>query len=93
MADAAEKKEGSHKYQGHWGALDQIVVSPVMLREGHSLRVENNTATIYKNPFLLKDDDRYMGAKPSRTYEGFKYTGGFSDHLPVFTDLIYVPKK
>jgi len=93
MFEIAEKHDGSHKYQGHWGALDQVIVSSLMLQEGHSLRVENNSATIFKNPFLLKEDERWMGTKPSRTYEGFKYTGGFSDHLPVFVDLIYIPGK
>jgi hypothetical protein len=37
---------------------------------------------------LLKDDTRWLGKKPFRTYEGFKYNGGFSDHLPVYVDII-----
>jgi hypothetical protein len=38
---------------------------------------------------LLKEDERWMGIKPFRTYEGFKYAGGYSDHLPVYVDLIF----
>jgi predicted extracellular nuclease len=92
MYDKAAKHEGSHKYQSHWGALDQMIVSPNMLDEKNELRVKNNNAFIYRNPFLMKDDERWMGTKPNRTYEGFKYTGGFSDHLPIFLDLLFDPR-
>jgi predicted extracellular nuclease len=87
MYEKHELHEGSHKYQSHWGCLDQMIVSPIMLDEINSLQVKDKKATIYRNDFLLKDDDRYMGNEPFRTYEGPKYTGGFSDHLPVFLDI------
>lgn len=87
MYEKHEQHEGSHKYQSHWGCLDQMIVSPIMLDEMNSLQVKDKKATIYRNDFLLKADDRYMGNEPFRTYEGPKYTGGFSDHLPVFLDI------
>jgi hypothetical protein len=34
-----------------------------------------------------------MGLQPYRTYAGPKFIGGFSDHLPVYIDLIYQEKK
>ena len=42
-------------------------------------------------PFLLEEDSKYGGMKPFRTYNGYQYQSGFSDHLPVvvrfsFTD-------
>ncbi|MGM0498283.1 MAG: endonuclease, partial [Bacteroidota bacterium] len=37
--------------------------------------------------FLLEKDEKYIGKKPYRTYVGFKYNGGFSDHLPIILDL------
>lgn len=86
------KHEGTHKYQSHWGCLDQIIVSSLMLNEEHSLNVKNNVANIFKNDFLLKDDTRWMGTKPNRTYEGFKYSGGYSDHLPIYVDIVYKRK-
>jgi predicted extracellular nuclease len=89
MFEHLKDHQGSHKYQRHWGCLDQIVVSPYMLKENYSLQVKGNKAHIYRNDFLLKEDERWMGIKPFRTYEGFKYVGGYSDHLPVFVDLIY----
>jgi hypothetical protein len=38
-------------------------------------------------PFLLELDSNYGGTRPFRTYIGFKYHGGYSDHLPVWIDL------
>jgi hypothetical protein len=42
---------------------------------------------ILQNNFLLEPDATYNGVKPFRTYNGFRYTGGFSDHLPVFIEI------
>lgn len=81
-------KEGSHKYQGHWGILDQIVVTSSMLRaDGNGLKVSGLQAHIFKAPFLLTEDARYTGHQLLRTHSGPRYLGGFSDHLPVFIDL------
>ena len=38
-------------------------------------------------PFTL-----YLNKKPFRTYVGFKYNNGFSDHLPIFLDLNFSKK-
>lgn len=93
MYEAHEQHDGTHKYQGHWGVLDQIIVSTPLLQQHHSLRVKNKQAYIFKADFLLKDDERWIGKEPFRTYEGFKYTGGYSDHMPVFVDLIFSGEK
>ena len=37
--------------------------------------------------FLLKKDPKYPGMSPFSTYRGYRYQGGFSDHLPVLLDL------
>ena len=42
---------------------------------------------ILQHPFLLEEDEKYGGYKPSRTYNGMKYMGGYSDHLPIAVDL------
>ena len=34
------------------------------------------------------DDEAYHGKKLFRTYIGPRYFGGFSDHLPVYIDLV-----
>ncbi len=79
--------EGSHKYQGEWGMLDQIIVSGNLLSTQNSLFTDKNAAKIYKADFLLEDDDKFLGKRPFRTYIGMKYHGGYSDHLPVFIDV------
>jgi hypothetical protein len=45
------------------------------------------SANIFSQGFLLEEDERALGVKPSRTYSGPRYLGGFSDHLPVYLDL------
>ena len=80
---------GTHKYEDFWGCLDQIIVSNNLLT-GNDLSVYENKAHIMDAPFLLEEDSKYGGYKPFRTYLGFKYQGGFSDHLPVFIRLMKV---
>jgi len=83
-----DKQQGSHKFQGHWGILDQIIVSGALLRGSNPTKTDMGKAVIFRAPFLLEPDDTYLGQKPFRTFNGFKYQGGFSDHLPVFLDLL-----
>ena len=42
---------------------------------------------IFKPDFLMKKDQKYPGLSPFPTYRGYRYQGGFSDHLPVLLDL------
>jgi len=84
------KTIGSHKYQENWGILDQIIVSNSLLLPQNPIKIKNSTAQIFNASFLLEEDTKFMGKKPYRTFVGFKYNGGFSDHLPVFVDLYKV---
>lgn len=84
------KSKGSHKYHGQWGVLDQIIVSKFLVLPSNSIIVKNSTANIFNASFLLEDDIKFMGKKPYRTFTGFKYNGGYSDHLPVFIDIYKV---
>ncbi|MDC0231635.1 endonuclease, partial [Aureispira] len=82
---------GSHKYQGHWGTLDHIIVSEPLLNESRDnhLRAEEKGAHIFSARFLLEEDTKFLGLKPFRTYAGPRFIGGFSDHLPIYLDLLY----
>ena len=71
--------KGTHKYQGIWTCLDQFYVS-------HSL-LEQSTATIFAPQWLLEEDTKYLDYKPHRTYIGFRYNDGYSDHLPIVLHL------
>lgn len=81
------KNMGTHKNEEFWGCLDQIIVSKVFFRESSTLQIDHNENNIFQAPFLLVPDEKYGGVKTFRTYEGVRYRGGFSDHLPVYVRL------
>ncbi len=84
MMSQLPRGEGSYKYQGQWDYLDQIVYC------GNGSRLVPVDVGVLRHPALLVDDPRYQGVKPKRTYNGFRYQGGLSDHLPVYVDLLSV---
>ncbi len=82
-------KEGTNKYQGNWSIIDQIIISSPLYLRKNGLQITSSGAQIFSADFLLEDDEAFTGKKPLRTYSGMKYIGGFSDHLPVYIDLIH----
>lgn len=87
-ANIADKYDiGSHKHEGVWGILDQIIVSGSLLNTKKGLSAKKENAYIFNAGFLLTDDENFTGKTSLRTYNGYKYIGGYSDHLPVFIDL------
>jgi endonuclease/exonuclease/phosphatase family metal-dependent hydrolase len=77
---------GTQKYRANWEVLDQVIVSGSLL-SGRGLYTTKENAHIFGPSFLLEEDSRFTGSKPFRTYSGYRYIGGFSDHLPVILDL------
>lgn len=71
----------SYKYQGNWGSIDHVFV-------GGKLRAEDCRTTVFHHPLLLEKDMKYTGEKPFRTYNGFSYHGGVSDHLPLLLHFV-----
>jgi len=82
-----KKGKGSHKHEGEWGVLDQIIVSGSMLNPKNNIHTSLDDAHVFDAPFLLETDENFVGYKPFRTYVGFTFHDGFSDHLPVYLDL------
>ncbi|MEM8964954.1 MAG: endonuclease/exonuclease/phosphatase family protein [Bacteroidota bacterium] len=80
--------EGTHKHQGDWSVLDQWLVSEKWLKAPSTWVIENGRGQVYHPSWLLETDETNLGFKPARTYVGFQYHGGFSDHLPVFIRLV-----
>lgn len=74
----------SYKYRDQWSCIDQL-----MVRIPHGIACGIGKSGVAALDFLLTDDMRYLGLKPFRTYSGYRYIGGYSDHLPVFVDLLY----
>ncbi len=70
---------GTHKYQGRWTFLDHFYISPAI----DSL----SDARVYDAEWIQEPDEKYLGIKPKRTYNGFIYQNGFSDHLPIVLEI------
>ena len=83
----AGRAEGTYKYRGEWGILDQMIVNGRLLMKHNSINTDYSKACIFNRPFLLEEDDKYGGDKPFRTYNGMRYHGGYSDHLPIILEL------
>lgn len=86
MESLYRKGEGSLAYRDKWNIFDQIYFT------GNLISSTNESFSFYKaaiyNPaYLLTSSGRYKGY-PKRTYSGGNYTGGFSDHFPVYITLV-----
>ena len=68
--------KGTYRYKGRWQSIDHVLVSTVLC--------DSVAQTfVHDVPFLLEEDKKYGGFKPFRTYNGYRYQRGFSDHLPL----------
>ncbi len=80
---------GTIRFRHEWTCFDQILVSDNLLA-GEDDRIyflKDTAMQIVAPEFLLEETPDYPGLRPSRTYSGFNYVGGFSDHLPVMIQL------
>lgn len=85
-------KGGSHKYQGEWSQLDQIIVHRNMISAKTRMNIISESIQNFSPSFLFTKDKTGRGVRPRRTYYGYKYEAGYSDHLPVMADfLLYLP--
>lgn len=82
-----EKGIGSHKHEAEWGMLDQIIVSGNLLKSENKISTSEKDMHVFSPDFLLETDEKFLGKKAFRTYNGMKYQGGYADHLPVYVDL------
>jgi endonuclease/exonuclease/phosphatase family metal-dependent hydrolase len=67
---------GSHKFQGQWDYIDQV-----LLLAGDGWQVGDLKVMRYDH--LLTSDKNRTGVRPKRTNQGMRYEGGLSDHLPL----------
>jgi len=78
-----DEVRGSLKYQSQWFVFDQAIVSAPLIDAKSETSIRISKAEIVNAVFLFEPDERYGGERPNRTYYGYEYKGGFSDHLPV----------
>ncbi|MDR0799777.1 MAG: endonuclease [Dysgonamonadaceae bacterium] len=79
---------GSYKFQDQWNFIDQILVSGNLLNRKNAFHVLPETATIFWKDFMVTLDKKYGGIRPKKTFHGYKYEQGYSDHFPVYVDFI-----
>ena len=86
MESLYKKGHGSLAYRDEWSLFDQILMTPNLTG---SINKEYSywKVGIYNPSFLITQEGPYKGY-PFRTYAGGSYTGGFSDHFPVYIALI-----
>jgi predicted extracellular nuclease len=84
ITDESNKFGGTHNYRGEWNVLDHILISKGCYKG--SLLFSSEKGTALTREYLLST---YKGnIVPYRTYGGSKYLGGYSDHLPVYIEII-----
>ncbi len=77
---------GTLKYQNQWFIFDQFICSTSLLETSSGLSISDKPK-ICNLPFLIVNDKKYLETKPFRTFVGYKYEGGYSDHLPILIKL------
>jgi len=75
-----EKGKGTYKYRGQWSPIDQVMIL-------QALQEPSITVSSLQIFPLLTEDLNFGGLKPLRTYDGYVFIGGISDHLPLLIDL------
>lgn len=79
--------DGTYFYKGNWEIIDHFIVSGSLLDKNSKFHTSYDACSIFSPDFLLTEQDgKYI---PLRTYRGYKYSGGYSDHLPVVVRFSY----
>ena len=80
MIGCEKEGKGTHKYKGIWSCLDQFYLSTTLKT--------NANVIIFSPEWLLEEDTKYLDYQPKRTYVGYRYHDGYSDHLPIVLRVI-----
>lgn len=86
MEDMHKRGLGTLAWRDGWNLFDQIIVSAGLLSKDFST-YQFYRAGIYNPPYLANPRGRYKGY-PYRAFADGGFTGGYSDHFPVYTLLI-----
>jgi endonuclease/exonuclease/phosphatase family metal-dependent hydrolase len=79
--------EGSFSENNRWRMFDQIIVSPELLVRESGYYLSNDDGTVFRNEDVLVTDPQTKLSYPNPTYNGSRYIGGPSNHLPVYIIL------
>ncbi len=81
-----EKGYGTTAYRDAWSLFDQIMITKPLIEDDYS-SFRFWKAGIYNKSYLTNKRGRYQGY-PFRSFADGGFTGGFSDHFPVYVYLI-----
>jgi hypothetical protein len=81
-----KKGGGTIAYRGSWDVFDQIFFTEPLLEKDFT-EFRYFKSGIFAPPFLQNPKGRWKGY-PFRSFAGGGFTGGYSDHFPVFVYLI-----
>jgi endonuclease/exonuclease/phosphatase family metal-dependent hydrolase len=85
MSDLPTYTRGSLNHRKEWYLFDQILFTTNFF-EYEAGKHSFSQVNIFDKDFLKQYKGKYKGS-PFRTYAGYKYKGGFSDHFPVYLHL------
>lgn len=81
---------GTTAYRDAWSLFDQILITkPLLKKDFSSFRFYK--AGIFNKNYLINKKGQYKGY-PFRSFSNGGFTGGYSDHFPVYTYVIKVIK-
>ncbi len=86
MEDMARQGLGSLAYRDNWNLFDQMIISTELTKKDFT-SYRFYKAGIYNETYLVNAHGRYKGY-PYRSFVGGGFTGGYSDHFPVYLYLI-----
>ena len=78
---------GSNAHRDTWSLFDQIIISKPFLDKGDYKSYRFYKGGIYSEDYLINSEGRCKGY-PFRSFNKGTYTGGYSDHFPVYAYLI-----
>lgn len=88
MKPMQTRNEFSLRYKEENDIFDQFIVSKNLLDKRNPYFMRPEGAHIFNAPFLLFNHPKH-GLIPNRTYAQGKWVGGYSDHLPVYFDVVF----
>ena len=86
MEEMSRKGLGSLAYGDQWNLFDQMIISTELVKEDYT-SYRFYKAEIFNKEYLINSKGQYKGY-PYRSFVGGGYTGGYSDHFPVYLYLI-----
>jgi len=78
---------GSNAYRDSWSLFDQIMVTNPLLEKEDYSSYRFYKAAIYNKNYLINKRGRWKGY-PKRSFADGGFTDGYSDHFPVYVNVI-----